>query len=75
MRRLTRGIPENEVRCVSIEGASFLPDCFYSPDTDILTDYDSQITAGFPVFYANDAEDLNVFLEPEGGGACELKSA
>ena len=76
VRRLTRGIPENEVRCVSIEGASFLPDCFYSPDTDILTDYDSQITAGFPVFYANDAEDLNVFLEPvirTGGGADALR--
>ena len=76
VRRLTRGIPENEVRCVSIEGASFLPDCFYSPDTDILTDYDGQITAGFPVFYANDAEDLNVFLEPvmrTGGGADALR--
>ena len=75
VRRLTRGIPENEVRCVSIEGASFLPDCFYSPDTDILTDYDSQITAGFPVFYANDAEDLNVFLEPvmRTGGADALR--
>ena len=76
VRRLTRGIPENEVRCVSIEGASFLPDCFYSPDTDILTDYDSQITAGFPVFFANDAEDLNVFLEPvmrTGGGADALR--
>ena len=76
VRRLTRGILENEVRCVSIEGASFLPDCFYSPDTDILTDYDSQITAGFPVFYANDAEDLNVFLEPvmrTGGGADALR--
>lgn len=76
VRRLTRGIPENEVRCVSIEGASFLPDCFYSPDTDILTDYDSQIMAGFPVFYANDAEDLNVFLEPvmrTGGGADALR--
>ena len=76
VRRLTRGIPENEVRCVSIEGASFLPDCFYSPDTDILTDYDGQIPAGFPVFYANDAEDLNVFLEPvmrTGGGADALR--
>ncbi len=76
VRRLTRGVPEDQVRSVSIEGASFLPDCFYSPDTDILTDYDSQLTAGFPIFYANDAEDLTDYLEPvirSGGGTDALR--
>lgn len=63
-RRLFRGIPENETHTVSYESAAYLFDCFYSPDNDILSDYNDQLTDEFPVFYANDAEDLGHFLTP-----------
>ena len=72
-RRLFRGIPEEELQSVSYESASFLFDCFYSCDSDIITDYDDQLTDEYPVFYANDTEELLHFLEPviTGGGGIE----
>ena len=72
-RRLFRGMTEEEIRNVSYESASFLFDCFYSCDSDIITDYDDQLTDEYPVFYANDTEELLNFLRPviSGGGGIE----
>ena len=75
-RRLFKGIPEEDLGRVSYESASFLFDCFYSCDSDIVTDYDDQLTDEYPVFYANDTEELRHFLEPvisRGGGAEALR--
>ena len=75
-RRLFRGIPEDELQSVNYECASFLFDCFYSCDSDIITDYADQLTNECPVFYANDTEELTHFLEPvisRGGGIRALR--
>ena len=63
-RRLLRGVPEEEAGSVVYECASWLFDCFYSCDSDIITDYKKPLTDEFPVFYANDTEDLVHFLLP-----------
>lgn len=62
-RHVFRGIPREEAHCVSYESASFLFDCFYSCDTDILSDYRDPLTAESPVFYANDREEAFGYLE------------
>ena len=76
VRRLFRGIPEEEAHTVNYESASWLFDCFYSPDSDIITDYNDQLTDEFPVFYANDEDEVSHFLEPvlrSGGGIEALR--
>ena len=76
-KRLFRGIPAEEAQNVNYESASFLFDCFYSPDTDILSDYDDQLTDEFPIFYANDTGELTLFLSPvltKGGGQSALRN-
>lgn len=64
VRRLFRGIPEDELQDINYESASWLFDCFFSCDSDILTDYDDQLTDAFPVFYANDEAEMLGFLGP-----------
>ena len=61
-RRLFRGVPEREAGIISYESASFLFDCVFSRDCDIITDYDRQITDESSVFYANDIDELSEFL-------------
>lgn len=75
-RRLFGGIPETEAQGVNYESAAFLFDCFFSCDTDILSDYNDQLTDAFPIFYANDMEELQRYLDPVlgcGGGADALR--
>ena len=76
-RRLFRGMPEDKLKIVNYESASFLFDCFYSCDSDIITDYAAQLTDEYPVFYANDTEELMHFLQPvisRGGGIEALRN-
>ena len=62
-KRLFRGMPSGEAGSVNYESAAWLFDCFFSCDTDIITDYNAHLTDEFPVFYANDQDDVFRFLE------------
>ena len=68
-KRLFKGAPEAEGDVIMYESASWLFDCFYSCESDILTDYSRQLTDEYPVFYANDTEELVRFLLPVLGAA------
>ena len=75
-RRLLRGSPEDGKVSVSFEGASWLFDCFFSCDSDIITNYKRQLTDEFPVFYANDTDELVQYLLPvlrQAGGLQALR--
>ena len=75
-RRLLRGSPEDGKASVSFEGASWLFDCFFSCDSDIITNYKRQLTDEFPVFYANDTDELVQYLLPvlrQAGGLQALR--
>ena len=75
-RHVFQGVPREEAHCVTYESASFLFDCFYSCDTDILSDARGPLTAESPVFYANDREEAFAYLEPvlrSGGGREALR--
>ena len=75
-RHVFQGVPREEAHCVTYESASFLFDCFYSCDTDILSDDRGPLTAESPVFYANDREEAFAYLEPvlrSGGGREALR--
>ena len=63
-KRLLGGIPQSETGSITYECASWLFDSFYSGDSDILTDYNRHLTSEYPVFYANDQEELIHFLQP-----------
>ena len=75
-RRLLRGSAEDGEASVSFECASWLFDCFFSCDSDIITDYKRQLTDEFPVFYANDTDELVQYLLPvlrQAGGLQALR--
>ena len=75
-RRLLRGSPEDGEASVAFECASWLFDCFFSCDSDIITDYKRQLTDEFPVFYANDTDELVQYLLPvlrQAGGLQALR--
>lgn len=74
-RRIFRGIPEDEIEKIRFESASFLYDCMYSGDCDIVSGYKREVTAESSVFYANDLADLSAFLKDtlvHGGGSRAL---
>ena len=68
-RRLLRGTSDAGEGSVTFECASWLFDCFFSCDSDIISDYKRHLTDEYPVFYANDTEDLIQFLLPVLRGA------
>ena len=75
-RRLLRGSPEDGEASVAFECASWLFDCFFSCDSDIITDYKRQLTDESPVFYANDTDELVQYLLPvlrQAGGLQALR--
>ncbi|MBR2764854.1 MAG: hypothetical protein IKE03_02570 [Blautia sp.] len=67
-RQLFRGVPDEEAGNVTYECAAWLFDCIYSCDTDIITDYNDQITDEYPVIYANDTDELLDYIRPVAGG-------
>ncbi len=75
-KRLLRGSSEDGEASVSFESASWLFDCFFSCDSDIITNYKRQLTDEFPVFYANDTDELVQYLLPvlrQAGGLQALR--
>ena len=75
-KRLMRGSPGIVEGSITFECASWLFDCFFSCDSDIITDYKRHLTDEFPVFYANDTDDLIQFLLPvlrQSGGLSALR--
>ena len=75
-KRLMRGSPGIVEGSITFECASWLFDCFFSCDSDIITDYKRQLTDEFPVFYANDTDELVQYLLPvlrQAGGLHALR--
>ena len=72
VKSLSAGISPEDIQNVSLKSCSFLFDCVYSEEKDIISAFcDQEALRESPVFYANDIQDLDGYLSDtiSGGNA------